>query len=96
MGLLRDKFVKDPKKKELMTWGINIFIVIFLIGVALYAKQEWMSGYNFCKESCLVFNNSNGLSGWNLTWMNGSEFNITSNLPITSVMTALPEEANLD
>ena len=55
MGLLRDRYIKDPNKKFWVTLAIDIFIIALLITVVLYAKGEFENGYNYCRERCLVY-----------------------------------------
>jgi len=50
MGYLRKKFIKSEKKRFIIGVVIDIILIASFIYMGNNCKQEWMAGYEFCKE----------------------------------------------
>jgi len=55
MGLLRDKFIEDPKKRFLVGLVFDIVLITVFTIMLLSHRQEWYAGYNYCRNLCLMF-----------------------------------------
>lgn len=80
MGILVDYKVESKTKKFWILLSVDIFIILFLVFVALGCKGEWMSGYNYCKDRCIVYSELENISSSDLI---PPDFNLSGETGIT-------------
>lgn len=55
MGIIRDKFVKDPVKRFWITLVLDIVLILVFLYVALHCSAEFYAGFEAGKLACFNY-----------------------------------------